>query len=165
MKRCGFVLLALILAGSLLAGCTQNPLPSVIPASTAPASTTPPAATTTLQPSFTLGDIYLNDPYGYVFDGTTMVIERSFIVDSPSWGILLKVTPRNGDPTSGWFTMNVTNTNTQKTDLFGYGGNFSLSQEQLIPMYNMGPYKITMKGSGVKVFVTVAKRKPPSEVN
>jgi len=119
--------------------------------------TTPTAS----QPSFTLGDIYFNEPYGYIFNNQTDRIERSFIVDSPAWGIDLKVIPTNNESISNsWFVIDVINTNSKKSDSFGYGGNFSLTEKQLIPMYNQGPYKITMKGNQVKVWFTVAKRNP-----
>lgn len=161
MKCGGPVILLLILAGVLIAGCTQSPLPSITP----PAATTVTTASTPVptvhRPSFTLGDIYLNDPFGYVFQNETPVIERSFIIDNPSWGISLKAIPRdNGSAQDSWFTMDVMNTNTKMTDSFGYGRNYSTEPDQLIPMYNQGPYRITMKGNQVKVWVTVAKRNP-----
>jgi len=159
MKGSGLVFLVLVLVGVLIAGCTQSPLPVVSPPATPVTTvvTTPTAS----QPSFTLGDIYFNEPYGYIFNNQTDRIERSFIVDSPAWGIDLKVIPTNNESISNsWFVIDVINTNSKKSDSFGYGGNFSLTEKQLIPMYNQGPYKITMKGNQVKVWFTVAKRNP-----
>ncbi|MFA4860160.1 hypothetical protein [Methanoregula sp.] len=159
MKRCGLVLLVLVLAGVFIAGCTQSPLPLVTPTTT---PVTAAATTTTAsQPSFSLGDVYFNEPYGYIFSNKTAGIERSFMVDNPAWGIDLKVLSLNNESlNNSWFTMDVTNTNSKKTDSFGYGGNFSFTEKQMIPMYNQGPYKITMKGNQVKVWFTVAKRNP-----
>ncbi|WP_321505598.1 hypothetical protein [uncultured Methanoregula sp.] len=160
MKSCGLVIVMLVLAGVLISGCTQSPIPLVTPPAT---QVTTPVTTTTVsqQPSFTLGDVYFNEPYGYIFSNQTASIERSFIVDNPAWGIDLKVLSLNNESVNNsWFTMDVTNTNTKKTDSFGYGRNFSFTQKQMIPMYNQGPYKITMKGNEVKVWFTVAKRNP-----
>jgi len=161
MKCGGLVIFILILAGVLIAGCTQSPLPSIIsPTSTVTTATTA-IPSQAHRPSFTLGDIYLNDPYGYIFQNETPVIERSFIIDNPSWGIGMKVIPReNMNVNDSWFTLDVTNTNTKMTDSYGYGGKYSIDQEQMIPMYNQGPYRITMKGNQVKAWVIVAKRNP-----
>ncbi|MFA4877099.1 MAG: hypothetical protein WC586_06765 [Methanoregula sp.] len=159
MKLSGLVLPALVILGVLLAGCTQSPLPTVTPSVT-PVTTTIPA-NPAARPSFTLGDIYFNNPYGTLFRNETTVVEQSFIVDDPSWGIDLKVIPTNNESVkNSWFVIDVTNTNTKRTDSFGYGRNFSFIDQQMIPMYNQGPYKITMKGNQVKVWVTVAKRNP-----
>nr|WP_319377060.1 hypothetical protein [uncultured Methanoregula sp.] len=160
MKGCGIVMLVLVLAGVFFTGCTQTPIPlSPQPTTTATSAATPTKQT--YQPSFTLGDVYFDLPYGNVFSNETDSIERSFIVDNPSWGISLKVIPWNNQSlNSSWFTMNVTNTNTRKAESFGYGGRFPRIENQMIPMYNQGPYAITMKGDQVKVWVTVAKRNP-----
>ena len=159
MKFSGLVLPALVILGVLLAGCSESPLPTITQPTTA--VTTTPTANPGTRPSFTLGDIYFNNPYGTLFRNETTVVEQSFIVNDPSWGIDLKVIPANNESiNNSWFTIDVINTNTKKTDSFGYGRNFSFSEEQMIPMYNQGPYKITMKGNQVKVWVTVAKRNP-----
>ena len=154
-----FVIFALILAGVLLAGCTSTPAPVVTPAPTTVPVTTV-VATATPQPSFALGDSYLDKPGGYTFNSEKDVVEESFRVDSQSWGIDYKIKPLNDDLQYCWFVMNVTNMDNGQTETFGYGRQYSIELEQIVPMYKEGPYKITMAGQGVKVWVKAAKRIP-----
>src|SRR5271169_4370447 len=156
----GITILVLI-AGVIIAGCTGTQEPSASPAanptvpSTAVATT---VATIVQQPSFTLGDSYLQKPYTFSSEKDDFI--EQFIVADPSWGIDFKVTPLNDDPQYCWFTMDVTNVNTNQVDHYGYGRTFSFEKEQMFPMYTTGSYKIEMKGNRVKVDVTVAKRNP-----
>jgi hypothetical protein len=149
----------LILAGVLFAGCTSTQVPPVttIPP-TAPVTTT--VATATPQPVFSLGDAYLDKPGGYAFNSEKDVIVEEFRVDSQSWGINYKIKPLNDNLQYCWFEMNVTNMDTLHTETFGYGRQYSVELEQVVPMYKAGPYTITMRGQGVKVWVKAAKRAP-----
>jgi len=153
------VICILILAGVLFAGCTTTKVPVVTPAPTAiPVMTM--VVTTAPQPVFTLGDSYVNKPNGYTFNTERDVITEEFRVDTTSWGIYFKVKPLNENLQSCWFTMNVTDLDTGRTETFGYGGLHSFELEQTIPMYGDGPYKITMTGNSVKVWMKAAKRMP-----
>jgi hypothetical protein len=153
------VICLLILAGVLFAGCTTTKAPVVTPAPTAiPVTTT--VVTTAPQPVFTLGDSYVNKPNGYTFNTERDVITEEFRVDTTSWGIYFKVKPLNENLQSCWFTMNVTDLDTGRTETFGYGGTHSFELEQTIPMYGDGPYKISMTGNSVKVWMKAAKRMP-----
>lgn len=154
------VIWTLILAGIIIAGCTSTqPPPPVVPErTTVPVITT--VATSTPLPVFSLGDAYLDRPGGYTFNSEKDVVVEEFRVDSQSWGIDYKIKPLNDDLQYCWFEMNVTNLNTGYTDTFGYGRQYSIVLEQIVPMYKEGPYKITMKGQGVKVWVKAAKRIP-----
>ena len=153
------VICTLILAGVLLAGCTgtQAP-PPAIPPIAVPVTTI--AATATPQPVFSLGDAYLDKPGGYTFNTEADAVEETFRVDSNSWGIDYKIKPLNDDLQYCWFVMNVTNMDDGRTETFGYGREYSVELEQIVPMYKEGYYKITMKGQGVKVWVKAAKRTP-----
>jgi hypothetical protein len=153
------VICMLILAGVLFTGCTstQAPPATTIP-TTVPVTTTLPTATP--QPVFSLGDAYLDKPGGYAFNGEKDVIVEEFRVDSQSWGIDYKIKPLNDNLQYCWFEMNVTNMDTMHTETFGYGRQYSVELEQVVPMYREGPYKITMRGQGVKVWVKAAKRAP-----
>lgn len=154
------VLCFLILAGILIAGCIgiQAP-PGVTPVPTT-AKVTTGVTTVQPQPVFSLGSAYLDKPGGYTFSSENDVIVEEFRVDSPSWGINYKIQPLNDDLQYCWFVMNVTNMNSGQTDTFGYGREYSIDLERTIPMYNEGPYTITMKGNRVKVWVKAAKRNP-----
>ena len=149
----------LILACILLAGCTGTKAPVTTPVPTTVPVTTLPA-TATLQPVFSLGDAYLDKPGGYTFNSEKDVVDESFRVDSKSWGIDYKIQPLNDNLQYCWFVMNVTNIDTGRTETFGYGREYSVELEQMVPMYQDGYYKITMQGQGVKVWVKAAKRNP-----
>lgn len=153
------VICTLILAGVLIAGCTSPQVPPAPPAPTA----TPVAVTTVTtaipQPSFEMGDQYLDIKYN--FNSPTDIYTEQFIVDSPSWGIKIEVSPKSDNLESCWFTLNVTDVNTNQTvETFGYGRNYSYENVQLKPMYKRGQYKFEMKGNLVTVQVTAAKRNP-----
>ena len=153
---------ALILAGILIAGCTEIPaLPAATPSPTTVAVTVTTAATTIPpKPVFTLGSPYLEDPGGYRLLTENDTVVKEFRVDSPSWGIYYKVKPLSDDLRSCWFVVDITNVDLNSTESFGYGGDRAFEPEQWIPMYKEGPYKLTMKGNYVKVWLTAAKRMP-----
>jgi hypothetical protein len=110
------------------------------------------------QPSFSLGDHYLQKSYS--FQSEKDLYTEQFHVDNPSWGIDFNVLPLNDNLQYCWFQMNVTNMDTGQTDTYGYGRSYSYETHQQIPMYTTGPYKIDMTGNLVKVDVTAAKRNP-----
>ena len=151
------IIYTLILAGVLLAGCTgtQAP-PPTIPPTTVPVTTT--VATPTPEPSFAIGDHYLQTQYK--FNSPTDVYTEKFIVDSPSWAIKINVSPKSDNLDSCWFVLNVTQMNTGHVDTFGYGRMYSFENDQLITMYKEGPYEFDMQGNLVTVVVTAAKRLP-----
>jgi hypothetical protein len=156
MKNRMLIILALIMAGVMIAGCTQNPVPAATPVPT-PLAT--PAATVPVSwPSFSLGDHYLQKSYS--FQSEKDVVVEQVRVDNPSWGIGFDVLPLNDDLQYCWFEMKVTNMDTQQFDIYGYGRDKGFEKHQLFPMYTTGPYKIEMKGNRVKVDITVAKRNP-----
>lgn len=153
---------ALILAGVLIAGCTELPaLPAATP-SPLPVTVTLTTAATTVPPKpvFTLGSPYLEDPGGYRLLTENDTVVKEFRVDEPSWGIYYKVQPLSDDLRSCWFVVDVTNVDLNSTERFGYGGDLSFEPEQWIPMYKEGPYKLTLNGNYVKVWLTAAKRMP-----
>jgi hypothetical protein len=149
----------LIITAVAIAGCTQAPAPVVTP-TPAPIATTAPAAVTTVvpQPSFSLGDHYLQKSYS--FQSEKDLISEQFRVDDPSWGIDINVLPLNDNLQYCWFEIKVTNMDNGQTDTYGYGRSYSYEKHQQFPMYTTGPYKIDMTGNRVKVDVTAAKRKP-----
>jgi hypothetical protein len=154
-----FISFALILTGVFLAGCTSTPPPVVTSApTTVPATTV--VATATPRPSFALVDSYLDEPGGYTFNSEKDIVIKNFRVDSQSWGIDYKIKPLNDDLQYCWFAMNVTNMDNGQTETFGYGRQYSIELEQMVPMYKEGFYNITMTGQGVKVWVKAAKRIP-----
>jgi len=155
----------LILAGVMIAGCTITQVP---PATSAPPTSAPtPAPVTTTavtvapHPSFSLGDRYLEDPGGYQLLTENDTVVKEFRVDSTAWGIYFKIIPLNDNLQYCWFTLEVTNKdNLNQSETFGYGGNQSYDLEQWIPMYKDGPYRLTLTGNNVKVYLTAAKRLP-----
>ncbi len=152
--------ITLIFACILLAGCTGTQSPPATPALTV-APVTPTVATATPQPVISLGDSYIDKPNGYTFNTESDVVTEEFRVDTPSWGIYFRVRPLNDvNLQSCWFIMNVTNQDTGRTETFGYGGQQSFELEQTIPMYNEGPYKLTMTGNCAKVWMKASKRIP-----
>jgi len=157
MKHSVLVILALIIAGVMVAGCTQGPAaPAATPTPTE--VPTPVATTVAAKPSFTMGNQYLKESYS--FQSENEVIEKQFRVDSPSWGIEFVVLPLNENTIYCWFEMNVTNIDTGQTDTYGYGRDKGFDLKTQIPMYTTGPYKLEMRGNRVKVDVTAAKRNP-----
>jgi hypothetical protein len=160
MKNCLAIIFALIIAGVMIAGCTQGLAPAT---TTIPTSLVTPTATQAItmpvpQPSFSFGDHYLQKSYS--FHSEKDVFVEQIRVDNPSWGIGFDVLPLNDDQQYCWFEMNITNMDTQQFDIYGYGRDKGFEKHQLYPMYTTGPYKIEMKGNLVKVDVTVAKRNP-----
>ena len=167
MKSLLLAAFALVIAGVMIAGCTQGPAtvatPSstAVPAASAPVATTPAATITAGQSSsafFTLGDHYLQKSYSLQSETDTRT--EQFRVDDPSWGLDFTVLPLNDDLQYCWFEMTVTNMDNGKTDTYGFGRTYPNEVHQQIPMYVTGPYKIDMKGNRVKVDLTAAKRNP-----
>jgi len=149
----------LIILGALIifAGCTSTevpspatPIPTAVPVSSAP--------TTVPQPSFSLGDHYLQRSYS--FSNGSDVYSEQFYVDDPSWGIDFNITSLNDNTSLCWFTLDVIDSNTNQTDHYGFGRTFSNETDQKIPRYATGPFQFQMKGNFVKVVVTAAKRYP-----
>jgi hypothetical protein len=158
-----FVLAALVLiiAGAAIAGCTQSQAPAVnqvpVPAGTPAAA----AATEVPQPSFSLGDHYLQKSFSFQSESDHNT--EKFQVDNSSWGIDFVVVPLSDNPENSWFRLNVTNVNTGHTDSYGYDGNgisYRNATHQQFPMYTTGSYELDMTGNLVKVDVTAAKRNP-----
>ncbi|MGA2120713.1 MAG: hypothetical protein ABSG49_01565 [Methanoregula sp.] len=147
----------LVIAGVLIAGCTQSQGTGATPAP-APVATTAAAATAAPQPSFSLGDHYLQK--SYTFQSEKDRYTEQFRVDNASWGIDINVLPLSDNLQNCWFQMNVTNMDTNKTDPYGWPYKNSYEKHQQFPMYITGPYKIVMTGTLVKVDVTAAKRNP-----
>jgi hypothetical protein len=160
MKYHMAILLALIIAGVMIAGCTRE-LPDVatrMPTSPVTPTTMQASTVPVPQPSFSFGDHYLQKSYS--FQSEKDVYVEQVRVDNPSWGFGFDVLPLNDDPQYCWFEMNVTNIDTQQSDIYGYGRDKGFEKHQIYPMYTTGPYKIEMKGNRVKVDVTMAKRNP-----
>jgi hypothetical protein len=150
------LILALVVAGVLISGCTSSPTPVVTPTPTTVAPIS--SATTIQQPSFSLGDHYLQKSYS--FQSEKDVTTEQIRVDNPSWGIEFTVIPLNENLQYCWFEMTVTNIDTNQSDTYGYGRDKGFEKYQEYPMYTTGPYKIEMKGNRVKVDLNVAKRNP-----
>lgn len=155
------VICMLILAGVLFSGCTgtQTP-PSPTTGPTTVPVIPPVTAADTPRPVFTFGAHYLEDPGGYRLLTKNDTVVKEFRVDSPSWGIYFKVQPLNDDLQTCWFIVDVTNIDTGYTESYGYGREQPTSLEQWVPMYKAGPYKLTLYGNNVKVWLTAAKRLP-----
>jgi hypothetical protein len=155
------VICTLILAGALFAGCvdTQEPPAATTTPTTLPVVTTV-NATANPQPVFTLGSRYLEDPGGYLLLTGNDTMVKEFRVDSTSWGIFFRVLPLHDNLQYCWFVLDVTDIDRNNTESFGYGREYPSDLEQWIPMYKEGPYRLTMNGNNVKVWVTAAKRIP-----
>jgi len=160
MKNRRVIILALIFAGVMIAGCTQTPstVGTPIPTPLVTPNSLPAISITVPQRSFSLGDHYLQKSYSFQSEKDAVV--EQVRVDNPSWGVGFDVLPLNDDPQYCWFEMKVTNIDTQQFDVYGYGRDKGFEKHQIYPMYTTGPYKIEMKGNLVKVDVTVAKRNP-----
>ena len=155
------VICTLILAGVLFSGCTgiQVP-PQSTPVPTTVVVTATAGVNETIRPIFTLGDHYLEDPGGYRLLTENDTVVKQFRVDSPSWGLYFKIQPLSDNLQSCWFVVDVTKADTGFTETYGFGQGRSSDLEQWIPMYREGPYKLTMNGNNVKVWLTAAKRLP-----
>jgi hypothetical protein len=154
----------LILAGVIIAGCSTTQVPPATPTPVPSTPTVAPVTTTAVtpasHPSFSLGDRYLEDPGGYQLLTEKDTVVKEFRVDSTAWGIYFKIIPLNDNLQYCWFTVDMTNMNTNQTETFGYGRNLSHELEQWVPMYKDGPYRFTITGNNVKVYLTAAKRLP-----
>jgi hypothetical protein len=155
MKSSIFIILALVIAGVMVAGCTQS---QAVPAATPVSNTvaTPVTPTVQARPSFAMDDHYLQKSYS--FQSEKDVVTEQFRVDNPAWGIEFDVLPLNDDTIYCWFEMKVTNVDNGQSQTYGYGRENGFDLKNQIPMYTTGPYKIEMKGNRVKVDVTAAKR-------
>lgn len=153
------VIIALLLAGVMISGCTSSsPGPAT---TTVPVTETAVAVTTTVpqQPaSFTLGDHYLKKSYS--FQSETEVTTEQIRVADPSWGIEFTVIPLNENLQYCWFELTITNLDNGQSETYGYGRDMGFEKYQEYPMYTTGPYKLEMKGNRVKVDLNVAKRNP-----
>lgn len=158
MQHSVLVALVLIIAALAIAGCTQTQAPAAPPAATPAGTPAATASTVVPQPSFSLGDHYLQKSYS--FQSEKDLYTEQFRVDDPSWGIDINVLPLNDNLQYCWFQINVTNMDTGQTDTYGYGRTYDYETHQQFPMYTTGPYKIDMTGNRVKVDVTAAKRNP-----
>ena len=159
MKYCVLAALVLVIAGVMIAGCTQSQSQGAATTpSSAAAAATSAAVTAAPQPSFSLGDHYLQKSYS--FQSEKDLVSEQFRVDNPSWGIDINILPLNDDLQYCWFEMTVTNLDTGQKDTYGYGRSFSYEKHQQFPMYTTGPYQVDMKGNRVKVDFTAAKRNP-----
>ena len=157
MKNRVFVILALVIAGVIIAGCTQSPaVPTTTPVSNPVAA--PVTPTVQARPSFAMGDHYLQKSYS--FQNEKDVVIEPFRVDNPAWGINFDVLPLNDDINYCWFEMKVTNLDNGQSQTYGYGRDNGFDLKHQIPMYTTGPYQLEMKGNRVKVDVTAAKRNP-----
>ena len=151
-------IIALLLAGVMISGCTSS---SPGPAATQVPATEPVVTVTTTaqQPaSFTLGDHYLKKSYS--FQSETDVTTEEFRVVDPSWGIEFTVLPLNENLQYCWFELTITNLDNGQSETYGYGRDKGFEKYQEYPMYITGPYKLEMKGNRVKVDLNVAKRNP-----
>ncbi len=155
------VILTLILACALFAGCVDNKSPPVTTTTptTLPVTTTV-ISTATPQPVFTLGSRYLDDPGGYQLLTANDTVVKEFRVDSTSWGIYFRVLRLTDNQQDCWFVLDVTDIDRNVTESFGYGQGYSPDLEQWIPMYKEGPYRLTLNGNNVKVWLIAAKRIP-----
>jgi len=159
MKNRIGIILALIIAGVMIAGCTLGPATvTPVPTSLATPTATPSPTIPSPQPSFSMSDYYLKK--SYAFQSEKQIYVEEIRVDNSSWGIGFDVLPLTDNVIYSWFEMNVTNIDTGQTDTYGYGRTNGFEFKHLIPMYNTGPYKIELKGNRVKVDVVVAKRNP-----
>jgi hypothetical protein len=160
MKIRVVIILMLIFAGAIIAGCIQDFTPGSTqeqtPVQTSEITETPKIPVP--QPSFSMGNHYLKKSYSFQSEKDIFIEEVR--VDNASWGIGFDVLPLTDNVIYSWFEMKITNVYTNQTDTYGYGRTNGFELKHLIPMYNTGLYKIEMKGNRVKVDVTVAKRNP-----
>jgi hypothetical protein len=153
------VICILILAGVLFAGCTNSAQPVATPApTTVPATTTVPPPTIA-QPSFSLGDHFIQKSYSFSSE-KDLFTEEFRIPQSQPWALKFDVKTLNDDLQYCWFVINVTNMDSQQVEVFGYGRDKSFEKNQIYPIYGYGPYKIEMTGNRVKVYIDIAKRNP-----
>jgi hypothetical protein len=160
MKKSTVPILLLIFAGAVLSGCIQGITPGATPAPTPVQSSeiTESPKIPVPQPSFSMSNNYLKKSYSFQSENDIFIEEVR--VDNASWGIGFDVLPLTDNVIYSWFEMTVTNVYTNQTEKYGYGRTNGFELNHLIPMYNIGLYKIEMRGNRVKVDVTVAKRNP-----
>jgi len=151
------VILTLIIAGVLVAGCTSGSQGIVTTTVQTPVPATL-TGTPARQLTFATGDHYLGR--SYVFQSEKEVITEDVRVDWPSWSIGFTVVPLNENLQYCWFAMTVTNRETGQSETYGYGRENGFLLTQQVPMYTTGSYQIVMKGNRVKVDLDVAKRTP-----
>jgi hypothetical protein len=148
--------IVLVIAGVLIAGCTQSQsttaTPTIVPVTSAP------AVTAVQQPSFSLGQEYLHKKYS--FDSEKVNFTEQFHVTNDPWAIDFTVNPHVEDYQYTWFEITATNLDTGDSDTYGYGRIYPLDKHQQLPMYHEGPYRFDMKGNRVSVDVIIAKRNP-----
>lgn len=156
MKYSVLALFLLVIAGGLIAGCTQGSAPA------APVSTvTENPVVETAEPvaTFALGQEYLHKKYSFTSQKDVFT-EQLRVADDP-WAIDITVNPTSTDIQNTWFEITAVNLdNSAYSQKFGYGGTNSYDRHQQFPMYNGGPYKFEMKGNLVSVDVIIATRKP-----
>ena len=152
-------ILALVIAGIVVAGCTSPPAP--LPATTAPPTQAPPPATTVnvTGPLFTLKDFYIQGKYSFQNE-TDVRTEQIRVPNGQPWGIEFHVKTLSDDPQYCWFNMNVTNIDTGNSDTYGYGRTNGNTNDQYIPRYNGGVYKIEMTGNLVSINLNIGDRTP-----
>lgn len=159
MKLSGILFAILALLAVLAAGCTSTGTgtpTTVTPAQTIVTTTSTVIPLTT--PTFEIADVYMEGNFSFQSEKEQTV--KEFRVVNPSWGIHFEVLPLLDDPQYCWFKIAVENVDSGRKETYGYGRDFSNEKVQSIPMYNAGPYKITMTGNKVKVMVIAGKRLP-----
>lgn len=159
MKKMSVILiLAFVIAGMIVAGCTSPPAP--LPAATTlPTSTPVPVTVNVTGPPFTLSNYYIKGNYSFQSE-TDVRTEQIRIPNGQPWGIEFHVKTLNDDPQYCWFNMNVTDINTGYSDTYGYGRTNGYVNDQYIPRYNGGVYKIEMTGNLVSVNLNIGNRIP-----
>jgi len=124
MKYNVLVSLVLVIAGIMIAGCTQSQSAAATPTPVPAAITSAAAATAaTPQPSFSLGDHYLQKSYSFQS-------EKDSTPNSSGWTILvgidINILPLNDNLQYCWFEMTVTNMDSGRNDTYGYGRSVQL---------------------------------------
>lgn len=156
MKYSVLALFLLVIAGALIAGCTQGSAPA------APVSTVaenPVMVTAEPVATFALDQEYLHKKYS--FTSQKDVFTEQLRVANDPWAIDITVNPTSTDIQNTWFEITAVNLdNSAFSRKVGYGGTHSFDRHQQFPMYNGGPYKFEMKGNLVSVDVIIATRKP-----
>lgn len=156
MRNSVFVIILLVIAGVVVAGC-QSTAPAAPPAETVIAATTEPTAAP--QTSFELGNHYLEKKYSF-YSEKDLFTEQFHVPNGQPWGVEFHVIPTNENLQYCWFEMTLTNMNTGQKETFGYGRENGFEKDQLHAMYDGGPYQLDMKGNRVSVQVKIAERIP-----
>jgi hypothetical protein len=155
MKYSVLLILGLIIAGVMVAGC-QSTAPQVTPSETVITTTEP---TPSPQPSFALGNHFLEKKYSFSSEND-IYTEQFRVPAGQPWGVEFKVNPLNDDLQYCWFVLKLTNMDTGQTDTFGYGRENGFEKDQTHPMYGGGPYQVELRGNRVSVQVNIAERSP-----